>query len=329
MIHKLSQLKYLFFTAVVIFFLGFIGSVSAQSQEDVTVCEFDPTVQKGIQVQLNYNCGNIEWLPKAYQMYRRIDKTKFTCPANADEVESSYIVKVKPNGDSIDDRGEGPVEDYLLFYSTMSMSERESITWFENAINDSTAGLTLMNRKLPRPYYVDDNLLGMLDETTRPKLEGYKGYIVCPVYEVQTITENGKEVGKFNTSNIVAFKKADLVPPTFQQTENLSVQIIYMIWGLTFIYGMLRLTYLGFQFIYGGTSPERLGELRSNFILWFVGLVVIVLAIPFINYLYSLAGISTTSCYKLEKDGELVYDLSIPGFTFFFNDVCTSEITSG
>jgi hypothetical protein len=316
MIHKL---KYFFGAAVVFILLLFLNTNTfAQSQQDLTVCDFNPTEEKGIQVQLNYSCGNIQWLPKTYQIYRKINKDKVLCPANSQEAGETYRVDPAINGSSMLG-SEGVVEDYMLFYSTMSMSERESVTWFEEQYKNNKTGLDLFNRKLPRPYFVDDQVLGSVSPETKAILEEYKGYIVCPIYEVRN--------GVYNTGNITAFTRADLVPPALQQFENMAVQLLYMIWALVFVYGMVRLTYLGFQFIYGGTSPERLGELRANVGLWFIGLIVIILAIPLLNYIYSLAGISTTSCYKLEdENNELVYDLSIPGFTFFFNDVCTSDI---
>lgn len=279
--------------------------VNAQSQEDITECEFDASSRENLYIQLNYSCENVPWLPKTYDIYRRINDDNIAC----DKLKGEFWTG---EGKSLSD-GDYFVEDYMLFFNRADGSSRDTVSWFENEYKNNKAELNLAARVLPRPFLVDDAYA-----ESNEKLKALKGYVVCPVYKI----EDGKYV---TDSAPEKFVRADLVPPTVQQVENMVVDIIYLIWGSLFIIGLVMLTYLGFQFIFGGNSPEKLGELRTKLGLWLLGLFFVVLAIPLVNFIYSLVGIQTTKCYKFQKEGSVVYDLTVPGFTFFFNDVCTGN----
>lgn len=311
--------------------------VNAQSQSDVTVCRFDASSQENFYIQLNYTCKNIPWLPRAYTTYRRIDKDSIQC-VSQDETAYRNLDFLDPaTGDSIKDESAPNsepyfVEDYMLFYTGDASEPRETVTWLEHEISLEPSVTPTFNdkalseRKLPRPFLASEELVNTLKNNNdlqvdaERDLNALKGSIVCPVYAIGA-------GGVYDIDNgPKGFVKADLIPPTLQNLENVFVEVFYIIWGLVFVFGLVSLTFIGFQFMYGGTSPERLGELRSKLILWMFGLLLIFLAPSAIRFIYALAGINTTECYRSSKKGaddELLYDLTLPGFTFFFSDVCT------
>lgn len=333
------NLKRISTTLLIVLGLVFsLSGVNAQSQTDVTVCEFDAASTENLYIQLNYSCENTTWLPRTYEIYRKVDSGQITtCDESGQgytnfqlDGDTARFPSLRSNGDSLNrSNTEYFVEDYMLFYQlgdadgegnlhppAYDLRKRDTITWFESEYGKANHGeLNLAARRLPRPFLVTETLAGSV-----PALAEFEGYVVCPDYRI----EGGGADAQYS-STPTSFQRADLVPPTIQEFENLFIDAIYLIWGFAFVFGIAMLIWLGFQFIYGGTSPERLGELRSKLILWFVGLIFIILAVPIIQFIYSLAGISSTKCYEYEENGEIVYDLSLPGFTFFFNDVCTGS----
>lgn len=316
-----NYIQLVFFT--VIFTVLSLGIVNAQAQEDITKCDFSASSQQNLYIQLNYTCRNVTWLPRAYDVYRRVNfienGNSLICEDKDGEKATDFdeFWTRDPIGNSLSSDGNYAVEDYLLFYDVADLSKRETVGWFENQLVENggeiSDGLKLKQRNLPRPFYVSDDLV-----ESNTNLSPYKGFVVCPVYDVG-------ENGQYETSP-TSYIRADLIPPTVQNLENMFVDAFYLIWGFLGIFGLGMLTYLGFEFIWGGNSPEKLGELRTKFSLWLLGILLVILAPSLINFIYSLVGISTTKCYKLRTEvgsEETVYDLTMPGFTFFFKDVCT------
>ncbi len=311
---KIKNFLVLIIVTIIFSFLS-LGFVNAQSQEDITKCDFSASSKENLYIQLNYTCRNVTWLPRVYDVYRRVNFEN--CPVDPTTQNKVDFVN---DGNSLT-KGTYFVEDYMLFYDKADLSKRETVGQFEAAlagIDGADKGYgpaiiegNLGTRNLPRPFFVSDDLAKGL-------LEPYKGFVVCPVYEV---------VDDKYQSPPTSYVRADLIPPTIQNLENMFVDAFYLIWGFLGIIGLGMLTYLGFEFIWGGNSPEKLGELRTKFSLWLLGILLVILAPSLINFIYSLAGISTTKCYKLktEDNNEIVYDLTMPGFTFFFKDVCTGE----
>ncbi len=124
---------------------------------------------------------------------------------------------------------------------------------------------------------------------------------------------------------------ANLVPPTLQQIENYFLDIIYIFWAFIGVYAVIQIVWIGIQFMTNATSPERMGNVVSKAMWWLIGLILAFIAIPALHFFFDVLNIQTTKCYCLkdnatgdcEESGDIVYDLTVPGFTFFFKDACT------
>jgi hypothetical protein len=117
--------------------------------------------------------------------------------------------------------------------------------------------------------------------------------------------------------------KAVSVPPTLQQVENYFLDAVYIFWAFIGIYAVFRAIALGFEYMTNATAPERLGEVVSKLRWWLLAVVLAALAVPLLHYIYRIVGVQSTRCYYLDDGNEVIYDLTVPGFTFFFKDVCT------
>lgn len=130
---------------------------------------------------------------------------------------------------------------------------------------------------------------------TRPKLDSATGYFVCNV-DGQTL-------------------RATLKAPPLQQLEVWFRRILYAIWVIVGTFSFVMLVYLGYRYmIQGGTSDQELVKLRKSIINYIVGFALVFLAIPILTTFFTLLGINKkVACY----------DVAMPGFQFFFPELCT------
>lgn len=130
---------------------------------------------------------------------------------------------------------------------------------------------------------------------TLPYLDSTSGYYVC----------------KSDTGIVRATLKA----PPLQQLELWFRRILYAIWAIVGSFSFVMLIYLGYQYmIRGGTSDQELVKLRKAIINYVVGFALVFLSIPILTTFFTLLGINkNVACY----------DVAMPGFQFFFPELCT------
>jgi len=111
------------------------------------------------------------------------------------------------------------------------------------------------------------------------------------------------------------YDKAVLKPPKLQQIEVWFVRIVYVIWALVGSYSFILLVYLGYQYMLrGGTTDTQLVELRKRIIYYIIGFALVFLALPILSTFFRLLNVNTAvDCYNV----------SMPGFQFFFANLCT------
>ncbi len=130
---------------------------------------------------------------------------------------------------------------------------------------------------------------------TLPYLDSTSGYYVC----------------KSDTGIVRATLKA----PPLQQLELWFRRILYAIWAIVGSFSFVMLIYLGYQYmIRGGTSDQELVKLRKAIINYVVGFALVFLSIPILTTFFTVLGINkNVTCY----------DVAMPGFQFFFSELCT------
>lgn len=132
---------------------------------------------------------------------------------------------------------------------------------------------------------------------TLPYLDSATGYYVCKSED---------------SDNIV---RATLKAPPLQQLELWFRRILYAIWAIVGSFSFVMLIYLGYQYmIRGGTSDQELVKLRKAIINYVVGFALVFLSIPILTTFFTVLGINkNVTCY----------DVAMPGFQFFFSELCT------
>lgn len=132
---------------------------------------------------------------------------------------------------------------------------------------------------------------------TLPYLDSATGYYVCKSED---------------SDNIV---RATLKAPPLQQLELWFRRILYAIWAIVGSFSFVMLIYLGYQYmIRGGTSDQELVKLRKAIINYVVGFALVFLSIPILTTFFTVLGINkNVTCY----------DVAMPGFQFFFPELCT------
>jgi hypothetical protein len=106
-------------------------------------------------------------------------------------------------------------------------------------------------------------------------------------------------------------------PPTLQQIEIWFVRIIYIVWTLVATLSFFYLVVLGYRYMITRGDVTKITEIRQKIIYYFVGFIIIFLAIPILSTVFRLLGVnSNVDCYNVNL-GEI-------GFQFFFTDLCTA-----
>lgn len=134
--------------------------------------------------------------------------------------------------------------------------------------------------------------------------DSISGYYLCRGFDFD---EDGKD------------DRAILRPPALQQIEIWFVRILYIIWAAVAGLSFFLLVGVGYQYILrGGTSDQELVKLRKRIINYAVGFSLVFLAVPILNTVFRLLGVNTdVDCYNV----------NMPGFQFFFTNVCTGNET--
>lgn len=244
---------------------------------------FDAGSTNEFYVNFNYDCTSLPWPEGAVSTYRQIIYNEEGGEKIPVNVETYYIFQ----GESFIDIEVGRISD-------------------------------LESRKVPKPIYVSNQVIGHFSQ-----LEPYKGQVICGLRLRRVNHSPVVDVLELPSSGIKGITTANLIPPTLQQLENYAIDTIYILWAFVGIFATVRLIYLGFQFMTNSFSPEKKGELVNQLALWAVGLVGFFLTIPALHFIYNLLDIQTTKCFYYQDGEKVVYDLTLPGFTFFYKDVCT------
>lgn len=103
-------------------------------------------------------------------------------------------------------------------------------------------------------------------------------------------------------------------PPTLQQVEFIAVRLVYFIWGGAGLLFFFFLARAGFIYLYSGNDPGKIEEVRGMIVRWFLGLFLLFFSRPIVATVMSELVGESSACFANLQD---------PGFTFFFNDVCT------
>lgn len=118
-----------------------------------------------------------------------------------------------------------------------------------------------------------------------------------------------------DNDGIVGDDRAILIPPTLQQLEVWFVRILYVVWAAVGSLSFLLLVGVGYEYmIRGGTSDQELVKLRKRIINYVIGFALVFLAVPILTSVFNLLGIN---------DDVDCYNVNMPGFQFFFTDLCT------
>jgi len=103
-------------------------------------------------------------------------------------------------------------------------------------------------------------------------------------------------------------------PPTLQQLEIWFVRIVYAIWALVGSFSFFFLVVLGYRYLISRGDVTKITEIRQKIIYYIIGFVLIFLAVPILTTFFNLLGVNEDfDCYNVE----------MPGFQFFFTDLCT------
>ncbi len=103
-------------------------------------------------------------------------------------------------------------------------------------------------------------------------------------------------------------------PYTLQLLEIWFVRILYVVWGLIASLSFLLVMKLGYDYILTRGDVTKITAIRQRIINFIIGFALIFLAIPILASLFRLLGIN--------KDVDC-YNVNMPGFQFFFTDLCT------
>jgi hypothetical protein len=287
-------------------FVLFSSQALAQGQGEVNPF-FNAGSKNQFYINFNYDCTSLPWPDDAIKTHRKIFYDSDGVPV---DVNTYYVFK----GETIIDIEKG------IRNQVQGGSENEirDINNFGNGFNSKYL--------IHKPVYISDEIV---NDPIYESLKPLKSQVVCftGILQPKDLEDSvtGDKVTVFLSPRVQDTVIANFVPPTLQQIENYAIDAIYMVWAFIGIFATVRLLYLGFQFMTNSFSPEKKGELASQLALWAVGLVGFFLAIPFLQFVYDLLDIRTTKCFyhKDATNDTIYYNLTMPGFTFFFKDVCT------
>jgi hypothetical protein len=155
-----------------------------------------------------------------------------------------------------------------------------------------------------------------------PVNEGCTGAATCVAPDgrmLATIDNNGNRIetpapgapGDPGCSAAVA----GLRPPKLQLLEIWFVRILYVIWALVASLSVFFLVALGYRWMISRGDVTKITEIRQRIIYYFIGFILIFLAVPILSTIFRVLGINNSvQCY----------DVSMPGFQFFYQDLCTA-----
>ncbi|MCA9386385.1 hypothetical protein KC717_07110, partial [Candidatus Dojkabacteria bacterium] len=288
---------------------------------------FDASSENMFYVNVNYDCSNVKIPPTprnsnvAIQTYRRV-----------------YSPTIDPAAYNANSRIPSPFRSQGLPYAeTYYIYKGEDILQLE--VNPSSFGEP--NRQAPQPFLIPDE--PPFDTLKNdPVFKDVIGRVLCDSeyanngaieydnLENWVINGNITAISNLPANRVEQFVPATFIPPALQQIENIVLDVLYLFWAFLGMASLVMLIVIGFKLMTSGFSPEQRGDTLKQFAMWFVGLILGILAIPLLQFIYRAIGISTTECYRYTVENsagepEIVYDLTMPGFTFFFGDVCTGE----
>lgn len=295
---------------VLTIFIALIGiqGVYAQSQGEVNPF-FNASSEDDKYVVANYDCTNLLWPP-------------YTVPSPCDDPNNDKDDSLPSCKDNL-----GNDNSAIGVYRRVGKDSSDQFTvgtyyiYAGETIVDMEVGdvFTEDNRRLPDPILVKSKEdLEAANANIFKHLYPFEGRVICGREE---IVPGAPEWGYKDPQD------ANLVPPTLQQLENYFLDIIYIVWSVVGLYFAGNIFYIGFKKMTEGFSPEQQGKVMTQLAYWIVGLIGFFIAVPALQYFYQILDINHTKCFydtdQVAGGEEVVYDLTLPGFTFFFRDVCT------
>lgn len=106
-------------------------------------------------------------------------------------------------------------------------------------------------------------------------------------------------------------------PNSLKDLQPLVVRIIYVVWlasGSVFVIGFM---YIGYMYMTSFDDVNKQVEMRQKSIYLVIGIILLFASQPFATVLMKTVITSSNDCFDGIGD--------TPGFTFFFDDVCTSD----
>lgn len=107
--------------------------------------------------------------------------------------------------------------------------------------------------------------------------------------------------------------RAVLRPAKLQQIEIWFFRIIYIVWAAVASLSFFYLVLLGYRYIITRGDVTKITEIRQKIVNYLIGLALVFLSVPILTTIFNLLGIN---------DDVPCYSVDVPGFRFFFGDVC-------
>lgn len=112
-------------------------------------------------------------------------------------------------------------------------------------------------------------------------------------------------------------QQAALRPPKLHQLEVWFVRVVYVVWGLIGSLAFVYLLVLAYKYTISRGDVTKITEIRQKIIYYFIGLILVFLAVPILTTIFRVMGIdNSVKCYDVFQEETL-------GFQFFFSDLCT------
>ncbi len=108
---------------------------------------------------------------------------------------------------------------------------------------------------------------------------------------------------------------ADCEPPRLQELEVIAVRLLYAAWACGGIIFMVMLVLIGYTYMTSAGDQGKVESARKRGGQWIIGFLLFFFSQPIVATLMKGLISGNTTCFK---------DLTDPGFTFFFNSVCTN-----
>lgn len=137
-------------------------------------------------------------------------------------------------------------------------------------------------------------------------------------------TPNGSYINTYSIQNGISEEEArqeyekQCKPPNLVDFQPLVVRLIYFVWigsGVVFIFGFM---YIGYIYMTSAGDVQKQGDLRQKAV-YLVGAIILLFASqPIATILMRTVVTSNNQCFQGISD--------TPGFTFFFSEVCDSDV---